>query len=119
MPVHNKIIPIAEPRIGKRELKYLTDCVKSGWISFKGRYVEDFENKFSRYCNAKYGVATSSGMTALQLALASIGVKKGDEVIVPTFSMIAVPNSVNTLGGKIILVDSEHDYFNIDPAKIE
>jgi perosamine synthetase len=113
-----KIIPISEPNIGKKELKYVINCIKSGWISFKSEYVRGFEEKFSKYCGAKYGIATSSGMSALQLALSSIDIKKDDEVIIPTFSMIAVANALTYLGAKVVLVDSELDYCNIDPEVI-
>lgn len=113
------MIPVFEPKIGNRELRYVTNCIKSGWISFKGEYVKKFEKKFSMYCGAKFGIATSSGTTALYLALATIGIKPKDEVIIPSFSMIAVPNSINYLGGEIVLVDSEPEYFNIDTEKIE
>jgi len=112
-------IPVCEPKLGGRELEYVMDCIKSGWISSQGKYVSEFEGKFSRYCGAEYGIATSSGTTALHLALAALGIKNGDEVIIPTFTMIATANAVTFTGAKPVLVDSEPSYWNIDTSKIE
>ncbi len=81
------MIPVCEPKLGEKELEYVTDCIKTNWISSKGKYITEFEEKFSKYCDAKYGIATSNGTTALHLALASLGIKAGDEVIIPTFSL--------------------------------
>jgi perosamine synthetase len=77
-------IPIAEPEIGEEELKNVMEAVKSGWVSSKGKFINEFEERFAEYIGVKYGVATSSGTTALHLALVALGVKKGDEVIIPT-----------------------------------
>lgn len=113
------MIPVAAPKFGKREVEYLIDCIESTWVSSQGRYVTEFEEKFSSYCGAKYGIATSSGTTALHLALASIDLKRGDEVIIPSFTMIATANAVTYTGAKPVLVDSEPNYWNIDTDKIE
>ncbi len=115
----NVKIPVAAPKLGEKELEYVTECVRSSWISSLGRYVREFEEKFSAYCGAKYGIATSSGTTALHLALATIGLKKGDEVIIPSFTMIATANAVTYTGAKPVIVDSEPNYWNIDTNKIE
>jgi perosamine synthetase len=112
------MIPIAEPCLGKEELKNVIEAVKSGWISSKGRFIEEFENKFSEYCGVKYGVATSSGTSALHLALAALGIKSG-EVIVPTLSFVAVANVVTYNGATPIFVDSHPEYWCLDPGKIE
>ncbi len=112
-------IPVAAPKIGDKELQYVTECVKSSWISSLGWYVEEFEKRFSSYCGAKYGVATSSGTTALHLALASLGIERSDEVVIPSLTMIATANAVTYTGAKIALVDSEEECWNIDANKIE
>ncbi|MDI6826374.1 MAG: DegT/DnrJ/EryC1/StrS family aminotransferase [Candidatus Aenigmarchaeota archaeon] len=112
-------IPIASPKLGKKELNYVMDCIKSSWISSRSNYVTEFEEKFSEYCGVRYGITTSSGTTALHLAMASLGIKKGDEVIIPTLTMIATANAVTYTGAKPILVDSEPDYWNIDTDKIQ
>lgn len=86
-------IPVSAPLLGEKELEYVINAVKSNWISSKGKYVSEFEEKFSKYCGAKYGIATSSGTTALHLALASLDIGKNDEVIIPAFTMIATANA--------------------------
>lgn len=113
------MIPVCEPKLGEKELDYVIDCIKTNWISSKGKYIDEFERRFSQYCGAKYGIATSNGTTALHLALASLGIKSGDEVIIPTFTMIATANSVTYTGAKPVLVDSEPETWNMDPNKIE
>lgn len=112
-------IPVCEPSLGKKELENVIECVKSTWISSKGKFIDQFESSFSRYCGAKYGVATTSGTTALHLALATLGIENSDEVIIPTFTMIAAANAVTYTGAKPVLVDSEPDTWNIDVNKIE
>ena len=111
-------IPVSAPLLGEKELEYVINAVKSNWISSKGKYVSEFEEKFSKYCGAKYGIATSSGTTALHLALASLGIGKNDEVIIPAFTMIATANAVTYTGAKPILVDSEPHTWNMDVEKI-
>lgn len=112
-------IPVAAPLLGERELEYVVDAVRSGWISSQGKYVTEFEERFSQYCGVKYGIATSSGTTALHLALASLDIGKGDEVIIPTFTMIATANAVTYTGAKPVLVDAESHTWNLDIEKIE
>jgi perosamine synthetase len=112
-------IPIAEPEIGEEELKNVMEAVKSGWVSSKGKFISEFEERFAEYIGVKYGVATSSGTTALHLALVALGVKKGDEVIIPTLTFVAVANAVIYTGARPVFVDSHPDYWCIDPEKIE
>ena len=113
------MIPVCEPLLDEKELAYVADCLKTNWISSKGKYIEAFEEGFARYCGCKYGIATTSGTTALHLALVSIGIGPGDEVIVPAFTMAATVFAVVYTGAKPVLVDAESDTWNIDPAKIE
>jgi len=116
----NKIkIPIAEPCLGEEELNNVIETVKSGWISSKGKFIEEFENDFAKYCGVKYGVTTSNGTAALHLALKSLGIGKGDKVIVPDLTFIATANVVKYCGAEPIFVDSHPDYWCIDPEKIE
>jgi len=113
------VIPVCEPKLSGKELEYVSDCIKTNWISSKGKYINQFEESFSKYCGAKHGIAASNGTTALHLALASMGIKAGDAVIIPTFTMIATVNSVTYTGAKPVLVDSELETWNMDPTKIE
>jgi len=112
------MIPVNEPFLGKEELRNLTECVRSGWISSKGAYIEKFENEFAAFCGMKYGIATTNGTTALHLALAALGVGKGDEVILPTFTMIATAYAVLYTGAKPVFVDCEEDTWNMDVAGV-
>ena len=112
-------IPIAEPVLKGNELKYISNCIKSGWISSQGKYVIEFEKIFSRFCGSSYGVSTSNGTTALHLALKTLGIGLDDEVIVPTLTFVATANAVVYTGAKPIFVDSETFTWNIDPQKIE
>lgn len=113
------VIPVCEPTLHGNELKYVTECIKSGWISSSGKFIEKFEDKFSKYCNVSQGVSCSSGTAALHLAVESLGIGKGDEVIIPTFTMIASSNAIIYAGARPVLVDSELDTWNIDIDKIE
>ena len=113
------MIPICEPLFGLEELSNVIECIKSGWISSQGTFVKQFEQEFARYIGIKYGIATSSGTAALHLALVSLGIGKGDEVIVPTLTFIATANAVTYTGAKPIFVDSNPDYWCIEPERIE
>src|SRR4026209_2171322 len=112
-------IPIAETWLGSKERRLLDECARTGWVSSKGRFVGEFERVFADYCGVKYGVATSSGTSALHLALACLDIGPGDEVIVPTLSFIATANAVTYCGAKPVFVDSLPDTWNLDPAAVE
>ncbi len=114
-----RFIPVCEPTLNGNELSYLTDAVKSGWISSSGKYLQEFEDKFSRYCDAKHGISCANGTVAIHLALLAIGIKPGDEVILPSFTMIGSCNPIVQMGARPVFVDSELQTWNIDPAKIE
>lgn len=113
------MIPVYEPVLGGNEKKYVLDCLESNWISSLGKYVTEFEEKFSGFCGRKFGVSVANGTVALQLALIALGVKEGDEVIVPDLTFVATANAVSYTGAKPVFVDSESDTWNIDPGKIE
>jgi perosamine synthetase len=117
--MNNLKIPVCAPKIGEGEVEYVIKCIRSGWVSGVSKFVEEFEEKFANYCGCKYGVATNSGTTALHLALVTLNIKTGDEVIIPTFTMIATANAVTYTGAKPVLVDAELSTWNIDTSKIE
>lgn len=112
-------IPVAEPEIGREELKNVVEAVESGWVSSKGPFVEEFERSFSKYIGVRNAVATSSGTTALHLSLVALGIGEGNNVLVPSLSFIAVANAVTYTGAEPIFVDSQSEYWCIDPSKIE
>lgn len=115
----NKFIPVCEPFLDGNELKYVTDAVETGWISSAGKYVTEFEKQFAAYCNCKYGVAVCNGTVALHLALVALGIGKGDEVIIPTFTMIASAFAISYTGATPVFVDADKETWNIDVKKIE
>jgi len=112
-------IPVCEPTQWGNEKKYVKKCMDTNWISSKGDFIEKFESTFARKVGAKYGVGVLNGTVALHLALAALDIGPGDEVIIPTFTMIATPNSVRYTGARPVLVDSELKTWNIDTSKIE
>ena len=92
--------------------------MKSGWVSSKGPFIEEFETNFSNYIGTKYGVATSNGTTALHLAFAALGIKRGDKVLVPSLDFVSVANAVTYVGAKPVFLDSHPAYWCLDPSKI-
>lgn len=113
-----KFIPVAKPSLLGKELEYLTNCIEENWISSQGRFVKEFEQKFAGYCNCKYGVAVSNGTVALHLALAALGIKKGDEVIIPDLTFAATVNAVLYTGARPVIVDVDLESWNINPEFI-
>lgn len=113
------MIPVSEPLIGKNASKYIEECLKTGWVSSAGSYVEKFEEAFAKFIGTKYAVATNSGTSALHLSLAVLDIQKGDEVILPSFTMIASLLPIIYQGAIPILVDVEKQTCNINPLLIE
>jgi dTDP-4-amino-4,6-dideoxygalactose transaminase len=111
-------VNIASPQIGKEEIKAVTDVMKSGMLA-QGPKVHEFEEKFAQFVGAKYAVATSSGTTALEVALRAHGIGEGDEVITTPFTFIASANSILYTGARPVFVDIDPETFNIDPDLIE
>ncbi len=114
-----KFIPVAEPWLGEKELEYVTNCIRTNWISSMGQYIAQFEEGFSGFCGTKYAVTTSNGTVALHLALEVLGIGPGDEVIVPTLTFASTAFAVSYTGARPVFVDSEFSTWNIDPQKIE
>jgi len=113
------MIPVNKPLFISDEKKYLAECIETGWISSEGPFVKEFEEKFSAYIGKKYGIAVCNGTAALEVAMGAIGLKPGEEVIMPTFTIISCPLAVISYGGIPIFVDSEPETWNIDVSKIE
>jgi perosamine synthetase len=101
------------------ELEYVKEAIASTWISSGGKYIKDFEQKFPAYIGVNYSTLTTSGTTALHLALKAIGVGTGDEVIIPAFTMIACAFSVCFTGAKPVFVDCDKETWNMNPSLIE
>jgi len=114
-----KFIPVSEPSITKKEIKYVTDAVKSGWVSSIGGYITKFEKSFAEYIGTKYALTVTNGTAALHLALVSLGIKEGDEVIIPDFTFIATANAVTYTGAKPIMVDIDENTLCINPESVK
>lgn len=111
-------VNIASPQIGKEEIKAVTEVLKSGMLA-QGPKVHEFEEKFAHFIGVKYAIATSSGTTALEVALRAYQIGPGDEVITTPFTFIASSNSILYTGARPIFVDIDEKTFNIDPENIE
>ena len=113
------MIQVYEPPFYENERKYVNECLESNWISSGGKYNKIFEKEFASYCGVKHGVCVSSGTAALHLAVSTLKIGEGDEVIIPNFTMMACALSIIYTGAKPVFVDAEPKTFNIDPEKIE
>jgi perosamine synthetase len=113
------VIPVNEPVLGKREQELVLECLSSGWISSAGKFIEDFEQGWAAYCGRRYGIAVSNGTTALQLALACIGLKPGDQVILPAFTIISCALAVIYNGGVPVLVDCDPRTWCMDVDQVK
>ena len=108
-----KIIPLAPPFIRSNEIKYVKNCLDTEWVSNYGKYIDLFEKKISLYTKSKYSVDCTSGNSALHIGLKILGVKKNDEVLVPTITFIAPINCVSYIGANPIFFDCD-EYHNIN-----
>lgn len=112
-------IPVNTPSLAGNEAKYLAECIETGWISSEGPFISQFEDKFSRYIGRAYGVAVANGSGALDIAVQALDIGAGDEVIMPTFTIISPAQSVVRAGAKPVLIDSDPLTWNMDVAQIE
>ena len=110
------MISLHEPIFVGNERRYIKNCLDQGWVSSVGKYVDIFEKKIAKYTGAKYAIACVNGTSALQISLKLVGVKKGDEVIVPSMTFIAPVNAVDYNNAKPIFMDCDK-YYNIDLDK--
>jgi len=112
-------ISIASPLLEGNELTYITECIKTNWISSQGKYVRQFEALFHDYHENYEALAVSNGTVALHLALAALGIGAGDEVMVPNMTFAASINAIIYTGATPVLVEIEADTLNIDASKLE
>lgn len=113
-----RVIPVNTPHIGHEELSNISKCINDGWIS-SGPMVEEFESCWARFCGSKHGVAVTNGTHALELAVWSLGLEPGSEVILPAFTIISCAIAVVRNGLKPVLVDVNRSDFNINVDLIE
>jgi perosamine synthetase len=117
--MNDAFIPVNEPLLDGNEKKYLNQCIDTGWISSEGPFIKEFEEKFSDRMGRKYGIAVCNGSAALDAAVVAIKIGKGDEVIMPAFTIISCAAAVVRAGAKPVLVDSDPLTWNMDVTQIE
>jgi perosamine synthetase len=113
------MIPVNEPLVGDNESKYVLECLRTGWISSEGRFIHEFEDRWAAYCGMSHGVAVSNGTVALEIAMACLDLRPGDEVILPSFTIISCAQAVTMCGLKPVLVDSDPRTWCMDANQVE
>jgi len=110
---------VNEPLLNGNERKYLNECLDTGWISSEGPFINKFEDGFSKRVGRRSGIAVTSGSTALEAAVAALGIGKGDEVVMPTFTIISCAAAIVRAGVKPILIDSDPLTWNMDINQLQ
>lgn len=113
------MIPVNQPLLDGREKELLIQCIDTGWISSDGPFIAEFECRFADYIGVKHGVAVCNGTAALETALYAAGIGKGDEIIMPSFTIISCALAAIRLGAVPVLVDAEPETWNMDVAQLE
>lgn len=111
-------IPVSEPDLNGNEKKYLNECIDTGWISSEGPFVERFERAFSGYVGRSYGIAVCNGSAALEVALLAMDFEEGDEIIVPSFTIISCISAILRVKAVPVLVDSDANTWNMDVSRV-
>lgn len=119
MPHHAGPVSLHEPSLGGNEWAYVKDCLDSTWVSYAGRYVDQFESMLADFTGVKKVVAVVNGTAALHMALKLVGVEPGDEVLVPALTFVATANAVTYLSATPHFVDSEERTLGLDPGKLK
>ncbi|WP_342473027.1 LegC family aminotransferase [Metasolibacillus sp. FSL H7-0170] len=112
-------VPLHEPTFNDKELEYVTDCIKTGWVSSVGAYVTKFEEELAKFVGVKRAVAVVNGTAALHIALKVAGVEAEDEVLMPSLTFIATANAISYCSAIPHLVDVHEDTMGMDPFKLE
>jgi perosamine synthetase len=110
---------LSGPNMGGNELKYITECIETGWVSSVGAYVDQFEKMTAEFAGTKYAVATSSGTTALHICLIISGVNENDLVIAPNITFVATLNSIKYTGASPVLIDADEKNWQMDLNLLE
>jgi perosamine synthetase len=115
----DNFIPVNEPLLDGNEKAYLSRCIDAGWISSEGPFVREFEEKFAEKVGRRYGIAVTNGTAAIDAAIEALGIGPGDEVILPTFTIISCILQIVRVGARPILVDADPITWNMDVTQIE
>lgn len=108
------MIPVNEPSIGDRELECVTECLRTGWVSSAGHFLKDFEESWAEYCGMAYGVAVCNGTAALDAAVSCLSLGAGNEVVMPSLTIISCAQAVVRHGARPVLVDCDPDTWCMD-----
>ena len=119
MKKREKLILTAGPSITDKEISYVNDAITNGWNENWNKYIVKFEDAFSKYIGIKHAMTTSSCTGAMHLALKALGVKEGDEVLVPEITWVATASVVTYVGAKPVFVDIENDTWCMDPKSVK
>ena len=114
----DEFIPLHEPEFCREDEALVLDCIRSGWVSSVGKYVDQFESQIAAACNVRYGVAVVNGTAALEVAMRVVGVAPGDEVLIPSMTFIATANAVSHLGAVPHFVDVDEVSHGLDPLAL-
>ncbi len=112
-------VPVNAPVLTDASKRYVADAMDSGWVSSAGKYIEEFEQAFAKYIGVKHAITVTSGTAALHIALRSLNIRAGDEVIIPDFTMIASVTAVLYCGATPVFVDVDPETYNLDITKLE
>ena len=113
------VIPVNEPLLSGNEAKYLAECIETGWISSEGPFVRRLEEGMAEIGGQRHGIAVTNGSAALDLAVAALGIGPGDEVILPTFTIISCAAAIVRAGATPVVVDCEPLTWNMDLSQLE
>ncbi|MBC8427147.1 MAG: DegT/DnrJ/EryC1/StrS family aminotransferase [Deltaproteobacteria bacterium] len=113
------MIPVSTPVVSGNEIKYLQECIETNWISSEGPFVKKLEEQFAERVGKKHGIAVCNGSAALEVAVAALGIGPGDEVILPTFTIISCAAAIVRAGAVPVLVDCEAKTWNMNVQQIE
>lgn len=113
------MIPVNEPLLNGNEKKYLNECIDTGWISSEGPFIKQFEERFAARAGRKFGIAVANGSVAIDASIVALGIGKGDEVIMPTFTIISCAAAIVRAGAVPVVVDADPQTWNMDVTKIE
>lgn len=119
MKTANSFIPVNEPLLDGNELQYLTECVTTGWISSEGPFVDRLEKGLAVFVGRSHGIAVANGSVALDVAVAALGIGPGDEVILPTHTIISCAAAIVRAGATPVVVDSDPATWNMSVEQIE
>ncbi|HVF40004.1 MAG TPA: DegT/DnrJ/EryC1/StrS family aminotransferase [Gemmatimonadaceae bacterium] len=112
-------IPVNEPVLDGNERKYLNECIDTGWISSEGPFIKEFESRFAKRVGRKHGIAVCNGSAALDAAVAALRIGPGDEVILPTFTIISCAAAISRLGATPVVIDCDPATWNMNVSDIE